>query len=81
MAAATMWSLAADRIVMGKNSQLGPIDPQLQMPQGMVPAGAIRRQFEKAKLECGKDPASLSAWLPTLQQYIPGLLEISSDAE
>lgn len=81
MSAATMWSLAADRIVMGKHSQLGPIDPQLQMPQGMVPAGAIRRGFEKARLECGKDPASLSAWLPTLQQYFPGLLEICSDAE
>jgi len=81
MSAATMWSLAADRIVMGKHSQLGPIDPQLAMPHGMVPAGAIRRQFEKAKLECGQNPASLSAWLPTLQQYFPGLLEICSDAE
>jgi hypothetical protein len=76
-----MWCLAADRIVMGKHSQLGPIDPQLAMPQGMVPAGAIGRQFEKAKQECGENPAALSAWLPTLQQYFPGLLEICADAE
>jgi ClpP class serine protease len=27
MSAATMWALAADRIVMGSHSQLGPIDP------------------------------------------------------
>ena len=81
MSAATMWSLAADRIVMGKHSQLGPIDPQLQMPQGFVPAGAIRRQFENAKNECSENPGALSAWLPTLQQYFPGLLEICADVE
>lgn len=81
MSAATMWALSADRIVMGKHSQLGPIDPQLQMPQGMVPAAALRRQFETAQAECAGDPSKLSAWLPTLQQYFPGLLEICADAE
>lgn len=81
MSAATMWALAADRIVMGKHSQLGPIDPQLQMPQGMVPAAALRKQFEEAQRECAEDPTKLSAWLPTLQQYFPGLLEICKDAE
>jgi hypothetical protein len=81
MSAATMWALAADRIVMGRHSQLGPIDPQLQMPQGMVPAAAIRRQFETAQDECAADPSRLSGWLPTLQQYFPGLLEICADAE
>ncbi len=81
MSAATMWALSADRIVMGKHSQLGPIDPQLQMPQGMVPAAALRRQFETAQAECAADPSKLSAWLPTLQQYFPGLLEICADAE
>lgn len=81
MSAATMWALAADRIVMGKHSQLGPIDPQLQMPQGMVPAAALRKQFEEAQRECAADPTKLSGWLPTLQQYFPGLLEICKDAE
>lgn len=81
MSAATMWALAGDRIVMGKHSQLGPIDPQLQMQQGMVPAAALRRQFETAQQECAADPTKLSGWLPTLQQYFPGLLEICADAE
>lgn len=81
MSAATMWSLSANRILMGKHSQLGPIDPQVSLAQGMVPAGALRRQFETAKAECAADPSKLSAWVPTLQQYFPGLLEICSDAE
>jgi hypothetical protein len=80
MSAATMWALSADRILMGKHSQLGPIDPQLALQQGMVPADALRRQFETAKRECADDPRVLSVWLPTLQQYYPGLLELCSDA-
>lgn len=82
MSAATMWSLAADSILMGKHSQLGPIDPQVPNPQGqMVPAASILRQFKTAQEECAADPAKLSAWVPTLQQYFPGLLEICSDAD
>lgn len=81
MSAATMWSLSADCIVMGKHSQLGPIDPQVPVsPQFSVPAAALIRQFETAKRECAADQKVLSAWLPTLQQYVPGLLEMCSDA-
>lgn len=80
MSAATMWALAGDVIVLGRQSQLGPIDPQLGMPHGMVPAGAITRQFARAQAECASDPSKLSAWVPTLQQYFPGLLEMCDDA-
>ena len=80
MSAATMWALSADCILMGKHSQLGPIDPQLALAQGMVPANALLRQFETAKKQCTDDPRLLSVWLPTLQQYYPGLLELCSDA-
>jgi ClpP class serine protease len=38
MSAATMWALACDEIVMGKHSQLGPIDPQLVTSAGQFPA-------------------------------------------
>lgn len=41
--------------------------------------GAIRRNFEKAQRECAKDPSLLSGWVPTLQQYFPGLLEMCED--
>lgn len=77
MSAATMMSLAADEIVMGKHSQLGPIDPQItvQTPEGprSSPGQAILDQFELAKEQC-KDPANLAAWLPMLRALLPGLI-------
>jgi hypothetical protein len=66
---------------MGKHSQLGPIDPQLGMGQGPVPASALVRQFKRISDECATDPTRLSGWLPTLQQYWPGLLEICEEAD
>jgi serine dehydrogenase proteinase len=82
MSAATMWALAADEIVMGKHSQLGPIDPQITLPSGLtVPAGSLLSQFRKASEECAANPARLSGWLPTLQQYPPGLLEICETSD
>lgn len=77
MSAATMIACAADCIVLGKHSFLGPIDPQIiintPLGQRMVPAQAILAQFERAKTEC-QDPAKLGAWLPMLGQYGPDLL-------
>ncbi len=77
MSAATMISCAADEIVMGKHSFLGPTDPQVMLatPLGTrsIPAQAVLDQFDKAQRECS-DPAKLSAWLPMLSQYGPDLL-------
>jgi len=77
MSAATMLACAANRIVMGKHSFLGPIDPQLILATAVgtkaVPAQAILDQFRKAQEEC-KDPALLASWLPMLSQYGPALL-------
>jgi Serine dehydrogenase proteinase len=81
MSAATMLALASDRIVMGKHSQLGPIDPQLQAGTWAAPARGILEQFERAKQECKADPAALAAWAPILQQYGPALLEQCRMAE
>jgi len=77
MSAATIVACFADSIVMGKHSFLGPIDPQMiintPLGQRMVPAEAIREQFERAKREC-QNPTLLAAWLPMLNQYGPDLL-------
>lgn len=77
MSAATMLALGADEIMMGKHSQLGPIDPQffIMTPEGprFAPAAEILEQFETAKKEC-QDPANLAAWAPILRSYAPGLL-------
>ena len=77
MSAATMIACAADAIILGKHSFLGPIDPQVtvstKLGQRMIPAQAILDQFELAKREC-QDPRKLGAWLPMLDQYGPDLL-------
>jgi hypothetical protein len=80
MSAATMWALAGNVIVMGKHSQLGPIDPQMVAGAWQAPARAILRQFDQAKEEC-RDPALLGAWIPILQQYGPALIQECEAAE
>lgn len=83
MSAGTMWALAGDVIVMGKHSQLGPIDPQFFRPteQRYAPARAIIEQFERAKRESAENPAVLGAWYPILQQYGTSLIEECENAE
>lgn len=77
MSAATMIACAADEIVLGKHSFLGPTDPQILLPTSLgfrsVPAQAVLDQFSRAQEEC-IDPAKLSAWIPMLDQYGPDLL-------
>ncbi len=83
MSAATMIATAADEIVMGKHSFIGPIDPQLQMQTSLgirnVPAQAIIDQFEEAKKQSA-NPAHLRAWIPMLSQYGPDLLVTCANA-
>lgn len=74
MSAGTMISLAADRIVMGRQSQLGPIDPQMAVDSRSVSAQAVVDQFEKAKKEILADPATAIAWAPILPSMGPSLL-------
>jgi len=77
MSAATMIACAADEIVLGKHSFLGPTDPQILIPTGLgarwIAAQAVLDQFDKAQEE-SSDPEKLSAWLPMLSQYGPDLL-------
>lgn len=77
MSAATMWACAANEIVLGKHSFLGPTDPQLNIPTGFgvraVAAQAVIDQFDRAYEECA-DPQKLAVWFPVLMQYAPDLL-------
>ena len=77
MSAATMIACAADEIILGKHSFLGPTDPQILLPTPsgvrQVPAQAVLDQFDRAQAECA-DPAKLSAWIPMLGLYGPDLL-------
>ena len=77
MSAATMIACAADKIVLGKHSSLGPTDPQIILQTGsgskFVAAQAVVDQFYRAQEECN-DPAKSLVWGPLLSQYAPGLL-------
>lgn len=77
MSAATMLACASNKILMGKHSFLGPIDPQMllqtQVGPQMIPAQSILDQFAQGKEEV-KDKSLLAAWLPILGQYGPALL-------
>ena len=78
--AATMLALSGDRLLIERNAELGPIDPQIRFMKGdgtlvFAPAQAIIDQFEKAQDLLAKDPKRLPAWLPILQQYGPALYQ------
>lgn len=74
MSAGTMIALSSNRIVMGRQSQLGPIDPQMGLGGRSVSAQAIVEQFEKGKAEIILNPVVAHAWAPVLQSMGPALL-------
>jgi len=80
MSAGTMISLAANRIVMGRQSQLGPIDPQLPTVAGFVSARAVVEQFERAKQEILDNLSTAHVWAPILPSLGPALLQEAQNA-
>ncbi|WP_315731183.1 MULTISPECIES: SDH family Clp fold serine proteinase [unclassified Bradyrhizobium] len=76
MSGGTMIALAAREIVMGRHSNLGPIDPQI----GNRPAIAILKEFERAQKEIQADPKNALVWQPILQHYAPTLLSAADHA-
>ena len=70
MSAGTMIACASKQIIMGKQSSLGPIDPQIF---GM-PAQAILEEFEMAIKHIKADPASTPLWQQIVSRYHPSFL-------
>lgn len=70
MSAGTMIALSCKEIVMGKQSNIGPIDPQFG---GMSCAGVIE-EFEKAIFEITNNPASMPIWQIIISKYHPTFL-------
>lgn len=85
MSAATMLACACDEIVMGRQSALGPIDPQLTVPHGKqmvtLPAQSILDEFEQAKKEILGDPKLAAIWIPKLQALPHGILSRCSTTQ
>lgn len=76
MSAGTMIACSAKKIVMGKQSSLGPIDPQLRG----IPAYGVIHEFETAHKEIKKDPSALSVWQFILNKYHPTFLSECQNA-
>lgn len=77
MSAATMLACSANKIVMGKHSFIGPIDPQIflltQYGATFVPAQSIKDQFKIAEEKC-KKPENSTFWYQILSQFTPAIL-------
>lgn len=70
MSAGTMIACSAQTIVMGKQSSLGPIDPQI----GGVPAQGVLDEFQMAVETIKRDPASTPLWQQIVSRYHPSFL-------
>ena len=70
MSAGTMIACASREIVMGKQSSLGPIDPQLEG----IPAHGVVEEFETARSEIIENPNSVPVWQPIIARYPPAFI-------
>ena len=70
MSAGTMIACSGKSILMGKQSNLGPIDPQLRG----IPAHGVIEEFLKAHQEIKEDNSKLATWQFILQKYHPTFL-------
>ena len=76
MSAGTMMSMACKEIIMGEQSSLGPIDPQM----GGIACQAVIDEFMKATEEIKINPASLGLWQTIISKYHPTFLTACENA-
>lgn len=67
MSAGTMISLSCREIILGKESSLGPIDPQYH---GMSASGVVE-EYRRACEDIKKDPSCAPLWQVMFSQYSP----------
>lgn len=80
MSAGTMITLGTNRVVMGRQSQLGPIDPQMFIGNGSVSARAIVEQFNRAHADIAGNPSLAHVWAPIIASLGPALLTEAQNA-
>jgi ClpP class serine protease len=76
MSAGTMIACSAKEIVLGKQSSLGPIDPQI----GGVPAHGVLSEFDMAVRSIKAEPASTPLWQQIVSRYHPSFLQECTQA-
>ena len=82
MSAGTMMACAGKSIVMGKHSSLGPIDPQLVLPNGagVASAHSIVEDLKSAYDELKKNPMAAPYYRIMLAKYPVAIDKIALDS-
>lgn len=70
MSAGTMVALSCRCLVLGKQSNIGPIDPQF----GGMSCAAVLEEFQKASAEVSSNPGLAYVWQPIIGKYHPTFL-------
>lgn len=70
MSGGTLMALSCKEIVMGRQSSLGPVDPQI----GGMPAQGILEEFKLAATEIATEPTRVHLWQPIISKYWPTLI-------
>lgn len=70
MSAGTMIACSCKEIWMGKQSSLGPVDPQFNG----VPAHGVVEEFKRAYQEIVNDPRTIPIWQPVISKYPPAFI-------
>lgn len=76
MSAGSIISVSCNEIIMGKQSCLGPFDPQL----GGVACQSVLKEFEAAKTDIKATPAALGLWQVIVNKYPPTFLHSCAQA-
>lgn len=70
MSAGTMIACACSSLLMGKQSNIGPFDPQF----GGIPAYGVLEEFERAVEQVKKEPHAIPIWQAIIGKYHPTFL-------
>lgn len=70
MSAGTIIACCCKEVLMGEESNLGPIDPHLRS----IPAHGVVREFKRALREVKKDSSRIVIWKEIIGQYRPTFL-------
>jgi hypothetical protein len=70
MSAGTMIACSCREIWMGRQSSLGPVDPQFNG----IPAHGVIEEFNRAYKEITNDPRTIPVWQPVIAKYGPAFI-------
>lgn len=70
MSGGTLMALSCKEIIMGRQSSLGPVDPQI----GGMPAQGVIEEFNLAAQEITQHPSRIEIWKPIISKYWPTLI-------